>query len=60
MVVLNVLPQLPFSGGVRDLITGILGLLATYFHLNPTQIYAPAGSTIVAETPTTTVVTKPQ
>jgi hypothetical protein len=42
MVVLNVLPHLPFNGETRDLITGVLGLLAAYFHVNPSQNYNQA------------------
>lgn len=45
MILVNILPQLPWSKEVKDLITIILGLLATYYHVNPNQVYTPAGVT---------------
>lgn len=55
--ILNVYGHL-LSPSLSDLVNLILGALVTYFHLNPSQVYAPAGSTITATTPNTTVVTK--
>ena len=39
MLVFNLIPQLPVDQGVKDLVNGILTLLATYFHINPSQNY---------------------
>ncbi len=41
-----------------DTVNSLLTLLATYFHVNPTQVYAPAGSVVTQETPNTVSVTK--
>lgn len=45
MVIFNAIPHIPLDQGLKDLITTILGLLATFFHVNPNVVYTPAGVT---------------
>jgi hypothetical protein len=55
MVLVNIIPGLPIDQPTKDLITTVLGLVATYFHVNPSQNYNPPplnGSTIDTAPPT--------
>ena len=62
ILLINIIPAVRNSfpnTGWLETVNTLLLLVAGYFKINPTQVYAPAGSTIIAETPTTTVVTTP-
>lgn len=59
MALFNLIPQLNLDPGLKDLINGVLVLVAGYFHVNPNQVYAPAGSTVTQTSPTTVVVSTP-
>jgi hypothetical protein len=54
MLVFNLIPHLPVDQSVKDLVNGILTLLAAYFHVNPSQNYNAIvpNSTIIDGTPT--------
>jgi hypothetical protein len=45
MLVFNLIPQLPIDQAIKDLVNGILSLLATYFHVNPSQTYTVPNGT---------------
>ena len=51
MLVINLIPHLPASQDLKDLINGALALLITYFHLNPSQNYNPPVLTTIDGTP---------
>jgi hypothetical protein len=52
MLIFNLIPQLPIDQAIKDLVNGILSLLATYFHVNPSQNYTPPTLTTIDGTPT--------
>jgi hypothetical protein len=51
MLVFNLIPHLPVDQSVKDLVNGILTLLAAYFHVNPSQNYTPAQLTTIDTAP---------
>jgi hypothetical protein len=59
MLIFNLLPSLNISPELKDLINAIFTAVAGYFHMNPSQVYAPAGSAVTQETSNTVVVTTP-
>ena len=56
--ILNVYGHL-LPAGMSDLVNLMLTSVAAYFHVNPSSVYAPAGSTIVQTSPSVTTVTAP-
>ncbi len=56
MMVFNLIPQLNIDQSLKDMVNGVLVLVAGYFHVNPNQIYAPAGSTVTQTSSTTAIV----
>ena len=59
LALFNVLPHAGLSPELTDMINGILVLVAGYFHLNPNQVYIPAGYTATTTSPTTETITTP-
>jgi uncharacterized protein with HEPN domain len=62
ILLINIIPAVRNSfpnTGWLETVNTVLLIIAGYFKINPTQIYAPAGSTVTAETPNTTVITTP-
>ena len=51
MLVFNLIPQLPIDQSIKDLVNGVLSLLATYFHVNPSQNYNPPTLTTIDTAP---------
>lgn len=51
MVLVNVVPGLPVDQPAKDLLTTVLGLVATYFHVNPSQNYTPQTLTTIDTAP---------
>jgi hypothetical protein len=51
MLVFNLIPHLPVDQSVKDLVNGILTLLAAYFHVNPSQNYNAPALTIIDTAP---------
>ena len=45
MLIVNLIPHLPVSQPLKDLINSILTLLAVYFHVNPSQNYSVPNGT---------------
>ena len=52
----NVFPNIAWL----DTVNTLLVVVAGYFHINPSSVYAPAGSIVTQETPNTVSVTTPQ
>lgn len=58
MVLYNIFAQYQpgLSPQISDLINGILGVVAAYFHANPQSVTVPAGSTVTQVSPTRAIV----